>query len=1470
MKKKFILVNPCMWFVILLLGICLLNVSVSEAQLLQWNTFGNLGTETTEPSVANDVNIAGSVNLTLGPGITAATNGNRFGGSNWFDTGNTVAGNTLSEAVAGNNYIQFVVTPNGGFSFTATSLVFTWDRSGTGPSSVTLRSSADGYTADLGSVTGMISGGAATTTPRTITISSLSNINSATTFRLYGYGATGTAGTGGFDNSSSVVDVQLNGSTSAIVAASLFPGSMSGSYGNVCINTTAGPLNFSLTGVNLDGSAVTVGPLAGYTFSESAGGPFTASVSPPYTAPSLSTTIFVDFTPTLIQSYDGTIPVTGGSAPNTGTSVVGSGINTLAVTSSGAASAIGSSTATVAGTITSLGCGTLSSYGIEYSITGGFIDGSGTPIASGNLAGINFTSTLSGLSFSTVYYYHSYVITSSGTVYGAEGTFTTTLDAPVANPATNIANHSFDANWDPVAGATGYRLDVATTSTFYVASATPVVEWNFPNNPDNNVADGGISLNLSKTLNLFGNVTAVTYVPTASGTTSAATTTSGGWASGSGADYWETSMVTFGYYNLEVSSAQRSSNTGPKDFKLQYKLGSGGTYTDVAGGTVIVGNNWTSGVLTSISLPAVCENKPSVFLRWIMTSNTAVNLSPVQTGGTSAIDDISIMGHVGSFVSGYNNLATASSPQPVSGLNANATYYYRLRATASSITSNNSNVITVTTTCTAAAISACPLDIDQCDNDIATWTDPTATGDPAATVVCSPLSGSSFPPGTSSVMCTATNDCGAPSICTFNVTINESPVIGTCPGDITSCNPIVTFTDPAATGTPTPAVVCSPPSGSSFLTGTTIVNCDATNSCGISSCSFNVTINASSTDPASATSNAPYGQICYGGSVSLSVTGGTFGLGAGYVWYEGGCGTGGSIGSGPTINVTPITTGIHTYYARIEGTCNNTNCVSVSVSVISSPPSGTIHYTASIADGCVSAPAAVFSVNNIPNCTFYRWTSTASGVRFNGNPSPFETTTPTVNVSFVSLPAAGTSGWSICVFGGNACNNTNTICTWVRATVSMPGTIAGSNIGCPSATLVPYSSGTVGGAVSYQWSSTGGIVVNGNGSQSITVDFPAGFVSGTLSVHGQTACGYNGPDRSISINRAPAIPGTISGSGYPCPNSLFNAYSVSAVPGAANYTWTTTVPGAIVSGTTNSCNIQFPAAIPAGSSVTVTANSICPFSSAVRSKGIASGIPNTPSSISGPSSGQCGQTGVSYSISPVLLATGYSWSTSCGAINGPTNLSGVSVDWPSSFTNCTLLVSATNGCGTGGARSLVVLGAPSTPAVIGGNIAPCANGVETYTTAGSTGATSYTWTLPAGASIIGPANGATILMQWGSTSGNISVYASNACGNSGVRSLSATISCRMSQLNSSNATFISEVYPNPATEKATLKFISANAAKYHLEITNVLGQRSLSTDGFSAEGINVVELDFRSFTKGVYLINLVIGDDSEQIRIVVQ
>ncbi|MEI6122130.1 MAG: T9SS type A sorting domain-containing protein [Bacteroidota bacterium] len=109
--------------------------------------------------------------------------------------------------------------------------------------------------------------------------------------------------------------------------------------------------------------------------------------------------------------------------------------------------------------------------------------------------------------------------------------------------------------------------------------------------------------------------------------------------------YYYTSFATTAYTNILLSSKQKSSTTGPRDFKLQYKIGASGTWTDVAGTNVVCANdNFVSGVLTNIALPSDCDNQASVFVRWVMTSNNSVGLGVIGNAGTSRIDNIFVLG----------------------------------------------------------------------------------------------------------------------------------------------------------------------------------------------------------------------------------------------------------------------------------------------------------------------------------------------------------------------------------------------------------------------------------------------------------------------------------------------------------------------------------------------------------------------------------------------------------------------------------------------------------------------------------------------------------------------------------------------------------------------------------------------------------------------------------------------------------
>lgn len=121
------------------------------------------------------------------------------------------------------------------------------------------------------------------------------------------------------------------------------------------------------------------------------------------------------------------------------------------------------------------------------------------------------------------------------------------------------------------------------------------------------------------------------------------------WDGGMDTAYWRIRVPNvFGLENLRISSKQRSSSTGPRDFKLQYSI-SGRlplVWVDVPGGTITVGDNFTDGVLTDFDLPDECDNRYVLYLRWIMTSETSVDGGSVDSAGISLIDDIVLEGDV--------------------------------------------------------------------------------------------------------------------------------------------------------------------------------------------------------------------------------------------------------------------------------------------------------------------------------------------------------------------------------------------------------------------------------------------------------------------------------------------------------------------------------------------------------------------------------------------------------------------------------------------------------------------------------------------------------------------------------------------------------------------------------------------------------------------------------------------------------
>ena len=201
-------------------------------------------------------------------------------------------------------------------------------------------------------------------------------------------------------------------------------------FGNVCINTTAGPNSFTIDGNNLNGSnssSITIAALSGFSFSETAVGGYNATLSFTYSGNSFTgKIIYVKFTPTAIQNYDGNIILNGGGVSDYPVAVKGSGVNSAPFLTTNAATTVTATTATFNASLTSPGCDVVTSYGFEYSTATGFPNGTGTLVSSNNLSGVNFSAIVLNLLPNTRYYYKAFATNGIGTTYGLQQAFTNT------------------------------------------------------------------------------------------------------------------------------------------------------------------------------------------------------------------------------------------------------------------------------------------------------------------------------------------------------------------------------------------------------------------------------------------------------------------------------------------------------------------------------------------------------------------------------------------------------------------------------------------------------------------------------------------------------------------------------------------------------------------------------------------------------------------------------------------------------------------------------------------------------------------------------------------------------------------------------------------------------------------------------------------------------------------------------------
>ncbi|MBS1742833.1 MAG: T9SS type A sorting domain-containing protein [Bacteroidetes bacterium] len=496
-------------------------------------------------------------------------------------------------------------------------------------------------------------------------------------------------------------------------------------------------------------------------------------------------------------------------------------------------------------------------------------------------------------------------------------------------------------------------------------------------------------------------------------------------------------------------------------------------------------------------------------------------------------------------------------------------------------------------------------------------------------------------------------------------------------------------------------------------------------------------------------------------TLTATATGGTI------TWYD--AATGGNVVESP-VQVGP---GSSIYYAEaFDGTCSSLTRTQVTL---------TIH----------AAPSAPVSGGNQEVCSDGTANQTLTATATGGSITWYDAATGGNVVENPVQVGPGSSIYYAEAFDGTCSSLTRTAVSLTINPLPATATVNITQPNCTTATGTITVTAPTGVGIEYS--------IDGNYQPSgVFSDLTPGTY--TVNVRNQFGC-VSLVAATAVVNPQPFVPGApvVDGFVNVCPYIGANiplTYTAN-VPGATSYNWTLPPNVNLVSGAgTNTIVITLAQGFDqqANKQLRVTAESEC-GTSAQTIFYLVSQYPNTPGSISGPVS-VCSFIGsnntATYTINKVQAATSYAWTLPANTTADHPNGSGVNdtvivVTFNANYASGSITVAAVNGCGTSGSVRSIYLPrvSASTPSLINGPTNVCAyiapNGTQaTYTVRAVAGATSYTWTAPAG-SIVSHVNapGATdtaitVRYHENFVSGSITVKATNGCGTSAPRSLTIT------------------------------------------------------------------------------------------------
>ena len=554
-------------------------------------------------------------------------------------------------------------------------------------------------------------------------------------------------------------------------------------------------------------------------------------------------------------------------------------------------------------------------------------------------------------------------------------------------------------------------------------------------------------------------------------------------------------------------------------------------------------------------------------------------------------------------------------------------------------------------------------------------------------------------------------------------------------------------------------------------------------------------------------------------------------------------------------------------------------------------PAGLQSFTVTDNNGCVGTASVtvvqpdLLAVQTVPTHVACHGASTGQiALNITGGTSPMSALWSNGSTQLTATGLAAAS-YTVVVTDDNGC--TEAAGTTLTQPAPLPNldSIQGITSAC-----VPYAPGSNPYSVSpisdgvnttvYNWTVPSGMsVASGQGSSSATISWTStavdASISGTISVQASNGCVIK--TRSIPIRMAivtPVTPPSISGPSKLCPGDT-GVFSISQVPRATGYQWTfpsgmTAIGSAFGNVVCVLVNNAY-----TGGSISVAAENACGVSP-VRTRSTVLNTVVTPGVISGQTSGLCGMSGLTYSITPVTGATSYSWTVPANSyILSGQGTHQITVDFNGSAGG-SIKVSAANSCGSSPERSLTVNTIPARPDPITPSTSPCAGTTVGYSVPTVLGAIGYNWTTTSGASITSGQGTKSISIYWNpaatGTSQTMVVRASNACGISNSRALTLTVrTCIREQDETESRLDNISVYPNPTGGPLFIRFESQVESPVTIRILDLTG-RLLSTETHVVYPVTN-ELDYSGSLpdpNGVYFIELEQEGSRVRTRVVVE